>query len=198
MAGDKRPTLLLTTDTVGGVWTYAVDLARTLARRGIDVHLATMGAPLRSHQRLQVSGCRGLTLHTSDWRLEWMADAWHDVDLAGRWLLALERKVRPDVVHLNQFAFGALPFRAPKLVVAHSCVLSWWRAVHGAEAPDSWNRYREETGAGLAAIDTVIAPTQAILRELERDHDLPPGRTAVVHNGTPPPPVGGEEKEALI
>lgn len=185
MPGDKRPTLLLTADTVGGVWTYAVDLARTLARRGVEVHLATMGAPLRSHQRLQVSGCRGLTLHESDWQLEWMANAWEDVDLAGDWLLTLERRIQPDLVHLNQFAFGALPFRAPRLVVAHSCVLSWWRAVHGEAAPASWSQYRKRVAEGLAGADLVAAPTAAMLRTLSRNYGrqhntrvLPNGRNA--------------------
>ena len=36
---------------------------------------------------------------------------------------------KPDIVHLNNYVHAALPFRAPKLVVGHSCVLSWWRAV---------------------------------------------------------------------
>ena len=185
MPGDKRPTLLLTTDTVGGVWTYAVDLARTLARRGIDVHLATMGAPLRSHQRLQVAGCRGLTVHASEWRLEWMADAWDDVDLAGHWLLGLAREIQPDLVHLNQFAFGALPFQAPKLVVAHSDVLSWWRAVHGHAAPAAWSTYRTRVTEGLAGADMVAAPTAAMLRVVARHYGrqrnarvLPNGRNA--------------------
>lgn len=185
MPGEKRATLLLTADTVGGVWTYAVDLARTLTRRGVEVHLATMGAPLRSHQRLQVSGSRGLTLHESDWQLEWTADPWDDIHRAGQWLLHLERKVRPDLVHLNQFAFGALPFHAPKLVVAHSCVLSWWRAVHGEAAPGSWSRYRGVVAQGLAGADMVAAPTAAMLRTLSRNYGrqhntrvLPNGRNA--------------------
>jgi len=185
MPGDRPPTLLLTADTVGGVWTYAADLARTLARRGLHVHLATMGAPLRWHQRLQVSGCRGLTVHESDWQLEWMANPWDDVDLAGRWLLDLERKVQPDLVHLNQFAFGALAFRAPKLVVAHSCVLSWWRAVHGQAAPANWSPYRTRVAQGLAGADMVAAPTAAMLRTLSRNY----GRqrnTRVLPNGRDP------------
>ena len=37
--------VLMTADTVGGVWTYAVELARGLADRGVEVALATMGAP---------------------------------------------------------------------------------------------------------------------------------------------------------
>ena len=35
----------MTTDTVGGVWTYAVELAAALAERDVEVTLATMGGP---------------------------------------------------------------------------------------------------------------------------------------------------------
>ena len=31
---------------------------------------------------------------------------------------------------LNAYVHAALPFGRPVLVVAHSCVTSWWRAVH--------------------------------------------------------------------
>ena len=197
--------ILISTDTVGGVLTYTAELAAALEAQGDEVAVAAMGPRLRREQRRLLPR----RVHESGYRLEWMEDPWDAVAAAGRWLLELEEAERPDVVHLCSYSHGAVPFRSPKLVVAHSCVLSWWRAVHGTEAPGSWNRYREETGAGLAAADTVIAPTQAILRELERDHDLPPGRTAVVHNGTPlatgrkyPYMEGngpvGEEKEALV
>jgi glycosyltransferase involved in cell wall biosynthesis len=173
--------VLISTDTVGGVLTYTAELAAALEAQGDEVIVATMGPQLRPGQRRLLPR----RVHESGYRLEWMEDPWDDVAAAGRWLLALEEEERPDVVHLCSYSHGAVGFHAPKLVVAHSCVLSWWRAVHGTEAPPSWNRYREETGAGLAAADTIIAPTQAILRELERDHALPPGRTAVIHNGTP-------------
>jgi len=198
--------ILISTDTVGGVLTYTAELAAALEAQGDEVVVATMGPRLRREQRRLLPR----RVHESGCRLEWMEDPWDDVAAAGRRLLALEEAERPDLVHLCSYSHGSLPFRAPKLLVAHSCVLSWWRAVHGTEAPPSWNRYREQTGAGLAAADTVIAPTQAILRELQRDHELPPGRTAVIHNGTPMPtgrkypyregnrPVGGEEKEPLI
>jgi predicted dehydrogenase len=87
-----QPTVLLTADTVGGVWTYAAELSRDAGARGIDVHLATMGAPVRAHQRQQVAGRAGITLHESDWKLEWMPDGDDAVDLAGAWLLDLERR----------------------------------------------------------------------------------------------------------
>jgi glycosyltransferase involved in cell wall biosynthesis len=190
MAGERR--VLLTTDTVGGVWTYAVELGRSLARRGVDVHLATMGAPMQPHQRLQVTGCQGLTVHEGSWRLEWMQDPWDDVDLAGAWLLGLERQIRPDLVHLNQFAFGDVPFRAPKLVVAHSCVVSWWQEVLGSDPPAGWAEYRSRVADGLAGADLVAAPTRWMLESLARNYAcgtpalvLPNGRSATLVRPAP-------------
>jgi glycosyltransferase involved in cell wall biosynthesis len=170
MGGRSQQRVLMTADTLGGVWSYAVELARALDRRGIRVDLATMGAPLTLSQRTQLTGMRWLTLHESSYKLEWMQRAWADVDRAGEWLLALEREVAPDLVHLNQFAFGALPFAAPTLVVAHSCVLSWWRAVHGEAAPAAWDRYRRRVGQGLAGAGLVAAPTRAMLQTLVHNY----------------------------
>jgi glycosyltransferase involved in cell wall biosynthesis len=168
MAGDRRPSVLMTADTVGGVWTYAVELSRALAARGLQVHLATMGAPVQPHQREMLGDGGGVQLHESRFALEWMPQPWRQVDAAGRWLLELESMLRPDFIHLNQFAFGALPFRAPRLVVGHSCVLSWWRAVHGSDAPADWNTYRDRVKAGLQGADLVAAPTRSMLQSLQQ------------------------------
>jgi glycogen(starch) synthase len=172
MAGDRAPRVLLTADTVGGVWTYAVELARELAARRVQIALATMGAPLSAAQRAQVAHLSGVTFFDGGYRLEWMQDCWQDVQAAGEWLLHLEREFQPDVVHLNQFAFGALPFAAPTLVVAHSCVLSWWRAVHGEDAPAEWDRYRHTVRAGLQGAGLVAAPTHAMLATLADHYGL--------------------------
>lgn len=176
MAAD-RPRVLLTADSVGGVWTYALDLARQLTGHGVEVHLATMGAALRAPQREAALRIHGLHLHPSEFRLEWMQDPWEQVDRAGAWLLGLERRLAPDLVHLNQFAFGALPWQAPTLLVAHSCVLSWWRAVHGAPAPmPQWATYRARVAAGLAGASLVAAPTRALLATLPGHYDVQPRR----------------------
>jgi glycogen synthase len=167
---DARPRILVTADTVGGVWTYALELAKALGERDVRVALATMGAPLTAQQRTQVRRLPQVRLFESAWKLEWMQGAWDDVDRAGEWLLGIEREWRPDVVHLNQFAFGALPFTAPSLVVAHSCVLSWWRAVHGEDAPPDWDVYRRKVAQGLRGAGLVVAPTRAMLQTLVRDY----------------------------
>ena len=197
MAAEPAASVLLTADTVGGVWTYAMELAGALARRGVQVHLASMGAPVAGHQRAQVHEVPGLTLHESHWRLEWMADPWDDVDRAGDWLLALEAELRPYVVHLNQFAFGALPFTAPTLLVAHSCVLSWWRAVHGTAAPHSWTAYRDRVAQGLAGADLVAAPTRAMLDTLAQNYGHQ-GPVAVLPNGRDASAFRAASKQPVI
>ena len=120
----------MTGDAVGGVWTYALVLARALAPHGVRVTLATMGARPGAAQRADADAA-GIDLVVSDFRLEWMDDPWEDVARAGEWLRSLERDVAPDLVHLNGYAHGALDWRAPVVVVAHSDVCSWWRAVRG-------------------------------------------------------------------
>jgi glycosyltransferase involved in cell wall biosynthesis len=168
--GAEPRRLLMTADTGGGVWNHALQLAAGRGGRGVRVTLAAMGPGPTARQRRDAAGVPGLDLRESSHRLEWMDEPWNDVDEAGRWLLRLEAELQPDVVHLNQFAFGALPFRAPTLVVAHSCVLSWWRAVHGEPAPASWDRYRRAIGLGLAGADLVAAPSRAMLDSLRREH----------------------------
>lgn len=159
----------MTTDAVGGVWHYALELGRGLRAEGVEVVLASMGPRPSAAQRSEARRL-GLALYESDHALEWMDSPWRDLERAGEWLLALEARHAPDVIHLNGYAHAALPWHAPVLVVAHSCVLSWWRAVRGVEAPAEWNRYRDAVAAGLHAASLVVAPTQAMLDALHEHY----------------------------
>jgi glycosyltransferase involved in cell wall biosynthesis len=123
-----------------------------------------------------------LTVHESTYRLEWMDDPWSDVQQAGEWLLYLEETVHPDVIHLNGYMHAALPFKAPTLVVAHSCVVSWWKAVKKSVPPDSWNAYVAGVRKGLAAADLVVAPTRAMLDSIITNYGQP-ARAHVIPNG---------------
>jgi glycosyltransferase involved in cell wall biosynthesis len=175
----------MTADTVGGVWHYALELAKSLGDAGTRVALAGMGDRPNASQRAQLAHLSNVVLFESTYKLEWMPDAWGDVDRASAWLLDLERKLAPDVVHLNQYAFGDLPFGAPKLVVAHSCVLSWWRAVNGCAAPAEWDTYRARVQRGLAGAALVAAPTAAMLRTLGENYGYR-GSGRVIPNGRGP------------
>ncbi len=173
--------VLMTADCVGGVFGYAVELARELTREGVEVRLAVLGEPLAPHQRETLRTVRGLAFDERAGALEWMEEPWRDVDAAGEWLRDLARRYVPTVVQLNGYAHATLDFGAPKLVVAHSCVLGWWRAVHGESAPAAYAEYARRVRAGLDAADDVVAPTHAMLETLLDEYGYRGG--AVIPNG---------------
>jgi glycosyltransferase involved in cell wall biosynthesis len=170
--------ILMTADTVGGVWTYAIELMRSLP--DVEFVLATMGRRATSDQRGEVPG--NARIVETEYKLEWQDDPWDDVRRAGDWLLDLERHEAPAVVHLNGFVHGALPFRAPKLVVGHSCVTSWWRAVKDENAPAEWDTYRERVAHGLAAADLVAAPSAWMLGTLYDNYRFT-ASSRLIYNG---------------
>jgi glycogen synthase len=186
--------ILLTADTVGGVWTYALALSRALERYDIEIALATMGAPLGAAQRSDVRSCRNIALHESRYRLEWMPQPWADVAASGEWLQRIARDSRADVVHLNGYAHGTVDFGVPVLVAGHSCVLSWWQSVHGSAAPAEWDRYRSAVTTGLRAADAVVAPTAAMLAAVNELYGPLP-HTYVIPNGLDPTalPLGARD-----
>jgi glycosyltransferase involved in cell wall biosynthesis len=173
--------ILMTADTVGGVWTYACELAAALAAHDVEVTLAVMGRALSPAQAHRARAIANLNVIESQFALEWMPEPWAEVDAAGVWLLELAARVRPDVVHVNGYAHAALPFKAPVVVVAHSCVWTWMRAVRGCEPGPEWAEYRRRVTAGLASADVVVAPTAAILGEVLAAYGVEP-RSRVIPN----------------
>ena len=161
----------MTADAVGGVWTYALELAAALAEQGVNVALATMGAPPTPRQREEAEKIPNIQVFESGYKLEWMSEPWEDVNKAGRWLMELAEHLQPDVVHLNGYVHAALPWRAPTLVVGHSCCLSWYEAVYQQAVPEKqWDRYREEVTRGIQAANLVVAPSSAMLAALNRHY----------------------------
>jgi glycogen(starch) synthase len=187
----------MTADAIGGVWTYAVELAKSLSERGIEIVVATMGARPDRNQSAELARIPRTSLFESDLKLEWMDDPWNDVERAGAWLLNIANSFRPDIVHLNGYVHAALPWGVPVLVVAHSCVLSWWKAVRGNEAPSHWDLYRQRVRFGILAADAVIAPSHAMLEEIRRWYGRP-RREAVIPNGRDPHVFRPSEKRAFI
>jgi glycosyltransferase involved in cell wall biosynthesis len=171
----------MTADAVGGVWTYALDLAAALAAHDITVVLATMGPRPSGDQRSEALRIPGLGLYCHDAKLEWMQEPWNDVDAAGDWLLQLAREQAVDLVHLNGYAHATLDWHVPVLVAAHSCVFSWWQAVHGTLPHSGWATYRRRVGTGLRAAHCVVSPTAAFLAQLKSIYGVLP-RNEVIHN----------------
>lgn len=156
-------TILMTADTIGGVWTYALELTQALQEFNITVYLATMGEKLSESQWKEAKQLPNLVIKESNYALEWMDDPWDDIEKAGNWLLDLEQQIQPDLIHLNNYAHGTLPWNAPVLMVGHSCVLSWWQAVKNEEVPGKWDKYAERVKEGLQQADCVIGVTKYML-----------------------------------
>lgn len=173
--------VLMTADAVGGVWTYALELSRALAKEGTRVTLAAVGPSPAADQREEARRIPHLNLLECAGRLEWMEDPWSDVASAGRWLQAVAQRIQPDIVHLNDYSHGALEWPCPSVVVAHSCVVSWWNAVHAADPPPAWSRYRQRVRAGLLGADLVTAVSHSLGDAISLHYGVP--RPAVVRNG---------------
>lgn len=179
--------VLITTDTVGGVWTYTRELVNGLVRRGCQVTLVSFGEIPTTSQTDWMEGLPRLDFRPTAFRLEWMQDVEQDMEASDEFLSSLIQEARPDVLHLNQYYYGAVRSDVPRIVVAHSDVVSWWEAVHGHEPPDTkWLRwYRQAVSRGLAAANTVVAPSQWMLDSLAKNY-VTPREPRVVANGRSP------------
>ncbi len=188
--------VLVTTDTVGGVWTFSMDLAKQLAQQGIQVVLAALGGFPTPEQVSEAERVPELCLLTSNFKLEWMEDPWSDVEESGKWLMRIEEEYRPDLVHLNSFGHGNLPWCSPVVLTAHSCVLSWWKAVKKEQAPNTWNRYRDAVTCTLNSVDLVTCPTTAMGSTLFENYKF--SRATVIPNGSDPSRFRPVNKEPIV
>lgn len=181
--------ILVTADTVGGVWIYSRELVTGLLQLGARVTLVSFGDIPSSGQTRWMENIHGrdFDYRPTAFKLEWMQDSAADMSASSKYLLGVIRETEPDLLHFNQFYYGALDCDLPRVVVAHSDVVSWWAAVHRQEPPKtSWmSWYRDVVARGLAGATAVIAPSQWMLDQVER-HYLKPHRASVVYNGRTP------------
>jgi glycosyltransferase involved in cell wall biosynthesis len=101
--------------------------------------------------------------------------------MAEHTLLRLAESFKADLLHSNQFCFGALPLSIPKMVTAHSDVLSW--AASCGKAPlgsSTWLRqYISLVRSGLENADVVVTPTRWMLDALAENWTLPNKRHTI-------------------
>ncbi|HZQ23544.1 MAG TPA: glycosyltransferase family 4 protein [Terriglobales bacterium] len=179
--------VLVTSDTITGVWTYTRELVSGLVASGHRVTLVSFGdIPLPS-QISWMKDLRTFDYHPTAFRLEWMQDCKSDLDDSTAYLTSLVEEVQPDILHLSQFCYGSLAVDIPRIVVAHGDVITWWITVHGREPRESqWLRwYRDGVTRGLAGAHTVVAPSGWMLESLRASYDQPM-RGCVIYNGRNP------------
>lgn len=170
--------LLMTADTVGGVWQYATDLAHGLTAAGMTVELAVLGPPPGEAQRAVAAG---LTVIDTGLPLDWLATDAAAVEQSATTIAALAAARGADLVQLNQPALAAARFDRPVVAVAHSCVATWWDAVEHGPMPDDFPWQTDLVARGLAAADTVVCPSQSHADAVQRTYRLPRAPLAV-HN----------------
>lgn len=176
----------MTADTVGGVWTYTRELACGLLNRGHRVTLVSFGRLPTPAQMSWMQHAR-LTYYPNAFPLEWMQNAQPGIIDSARYLQGVIQEAKPDLLHFSQFCYGGLECGIPKVVVAHSDVVSWWHAVHEDAPPASpWMEwYRTLVSRGLRCADIVVAPSRWMLEAL-RTHYSDPFHGSVIYNGRSP------------
>lgn len=174
--------VLMTADAVGGVWTYALDLARGLTGTGVRTSLAVLGPAPSSDQVRAAQAVPGLTLIETGLPLDWMASEPAEILEVGAALRGLARGVRADLVHLNSPAFAAIGgFQVPVIGACHSCLATWWSAVKDGPMPPDFRWRTQALWQGLHACDALVAPTRAFAEATAAAYDLSPPH--VVWNG---------------
>jgi glycosyltransferase involved in cell wall biosynthesis len=176
--------LLMTVDAAGGVWRYAIDLARALRAEGVET--AFLGFGPRPRPEAEAEALRIGPLDWSDLPLDWMAEGPAALSSVPAAIAAAAKGARADIVQVNVPSQAAgLADDLPVVAVHHSCVATWFRAVRGTGLPEGWAWQHALTRAGLARAEAVVAPSVAHGRAVTAVYGA--ARIRVVPNGTDAP-----------
>ena len=186
----SRSRVLMTVDAAGGVWRYAMELARGLKPLGFETVFVGQGPLPSPAQRAEAEEAGDLAW--IDGPLDWMARS--EDELAGfpGSLSALIEKWRADIVHLNYPSQSCgLPVHVPVLAVSHSCVASWWQAVKATPLPAEWRWQVRRQREGLRRADAIVTPSeshsalvQSLYGPLQQIHVVPNAISAVLPSGS--------------
>jgi glycosyltransferase involved in cell wall biosynthesis len=186
MSGAAARKLLMTADTVGGVWQYAIELAAALQPHGIRTVLAVLGPAPSAEQRAEARAVAGLELLETGLPLDWLCDGPEPVLAAGEAIARLAAETGADLIQLNTPSLAAgTRFGVPVVAVAHGCVATWWEAAHGSELAPEYRWHRALMREGLQAADSVVTPSAAFAATITRHYGLTQAPRAI-HNGRRP------------
>ncbi|HEY0796251.1 MAG TPA: glycosyltransferase family 4 protein [Acidisarcina sp.] len=181
--------ILLTTDTIGGVWTFSKDLTQQLLDRGHSVALVSFGRMPSGDQlawanRMAEEHSSDFLFRAFDVPLEWMQNNHDAYERSAEALIDVADCFGPDLLHANQYCLGAVLLDIPRLITAHSDVLSWAAVCrpNGLEASSWVKRYKAIVQRGLDASDAVAAPTKWMSLALKQNFSVKK-QIAIVPNG---------------
>jgi glycosyltransferase involved in cell wall biosynthesis len=187
--------VLMTVDAVGGVWRYALDVARGLETLGVTCLLVGFGPEPSTAQRAE---CGHVELVWTGEPLDWMVPDGAALDPGSERLAALALDWGADLLHLNLPSQAAgLPDGLSVVVASHSCVPTWWEAVRATELPAAWAWQCERNRQGFERADAILVPSESHGAALCRIYGSLPS-LHVVHNATAVAPLQTLPKEPLI
>lgn len=229
--------LLITTDTVGGVWNFTTTLTEQLLQHGHAVHLVSFGRQPSAAQQAWAADLISTTTQKRQRRapyqpgaqpqdrqpantraegpphsptanftytattipLEWMQTNDRAFEEGQTTLLNLTNTFHPELILSNQFCFGRLATNVPRVVVAHSDVLSWARACDPATLePTPWlNRYTALVQSGLLSAAALAVPSAFMAAALKASFFLP-ANAIVIPNGAKVEPAQSPNPERKL
>ncbi|MGE6741323.1 glycosyltransferase family 4 protein [Allorhizobium pseudoryzae] len=174
--------ILMTVDAVGGVWRYAMDLARGLSAAGITTVFAGFGPEPDDAKRREAEALGKLVWLTAP--LDWMAQSERDLCEVGPQIAALAAREGVDLLHLNLPSQAVdLVVERPVVTVSHSCVVTWFSAVRGHSVPEPWAWQERVNAEGLRRSDAVVVPSGSHADMITRSYGVML-QLSVVYNAT--------------
>jgi glycosyltransferase involved in cell wall biosynthesis len=187
--------VLITLDAVGGVWRYALDVARGLKTQGISCLLVGFGPQPDAAQQAE---CAGREMVWTGEPLDWTVSDSAALRSGTAKLDELATNWDADLLHLNLPSQAAgLSIDRPVVVASHSCVPTWWQAVQGTSLPASLAWQRQCNHDGFQRADAILVPSESHGAALRHVYgELPP--LCVVHNATSVEPSDPIKEEMIL
>ncbi len=167
---EDKMKILMTTDTMGGVWSYVMSLCKSLERYNVEIHLLSMGGLLTEEQKIEVSDITSIQIYESTFNLNWMQGNERDLQSASQWLSLMYTRIQPDLIHFNNYNHMSGNWNCPVITVYHSCLISWWTVVKGENPPKQLHSHLEALRNTIEVSDVVVFPTQSMLDQGVKAH----------------------------
>lgn len=179
LANDQpRLRILMTVDAVGGVWRYAMTLARSLHECGVQTIFCGFGPPPTACQREEASQLGKLVW--TGLPLDWTVESADQLTAVPATIATLANEHNVDVIHLNLPSQAAgLNTRRPILTVTHSCTVTWFHAVRGTRVPAGWHWQKALNAEGFRRSSLVVAPSRSHACLTESCYDAGPVETVL-------------------
>ena len=188
-------TVLISTDAVGGVWRYTMEVSRGLAARGWTVLVAVLGPAPHPTQLREAEAIAGIEIIVTGLALDWLAETPAALAAAAAALASEAARAHVALLHTPGL-IGVVPWPVPVAVMMHSCLTTWFAAVRGTPVAPDYAWRADAAADGLRRASVLAAPTQAFAEAIAMTYGLPP--LMPIHNGRDPVALPPAYRQASV